>query len=688
MSRTLSNPENASPLVRSQSEVDLDDRGAAVAPRVGVEANPPVAFGRVKTYTSLPSLKNFDEHSPQLSERDSIFATTYFATESNAATPRQQPSTDSKNDRIRHVASELQLPPSVLSVGGPPSSLSPQTQPSSTMTSLLTEANQSQWTKSNKTGVGQRKRDGEVLSLSQRHDSETFPNSGYLDVRPHKSSLGASNRRPHHMFTSKTSYNLRMPSPKSLSKENSHGSIADSRRAGFTKLHSESADGNTDNVSKTTYAQRDDQPIEAILASDEPAPHGRSRKASHYLGIFKEKVSLRDPKKSMENRREIMEVDKEPGTMNLWEGKDMGYGDMGEVFYHRKQDYGMNRHNRDGELSNEQGEEPIEPTRLTRSSTQSTTATPSLFSKQSTLTAESEGDTTPPERDRIEWRSGNQAPGSFPLRLLEEIRSHRKEKTLKAPLEDSSKDHNTPDSGPEGLSKRDALIRSTQPASYNKSEVHLEDEEGESDKERISSATYYPHQAPSPDTVAEHLQHGQGQLAKEELELTHLPPQTIDLHVEESQVIHESGNSAFNLQSKDRIQYIQREYRHTPPLSESLERRDPRWSVVSSASDTEYESADDISRSDKDSEVERTDNGDITPTATPNANSFLKSRRRHGRKPLRAVELQPYKHQVGGHTKVFSFSKQAICKELNNRENVFYEVIERNHPQLLQFLPR
>jgi inositol-hexakisphosphate kinase len=56
--------------------------------------------------------------------------------------------------------------------------------------------------------------------------------------------------------------------------------------------------------------------------------------------------------------------------------------------------------------------------------------------------------------------------------------------------------------------------------------------------------------------------------------------------------------------------------------------------------------------------------------------------------PLEAIELIPYKHQVGGHTTLWRFSKRAVCKQLNNSENKFYENIERFHPDLLDFLPR
>ena len=56
--------------------------------------------------------------------------------------------------------------------------------------------------------------------------------------------------------------------------------------------------------------------------------------------------------------------------------------------------------------------------------------------------------------------------------------------------------------------------------------------------------------------------------------------------------------------------------------------------------------------------------------------------------PLEAIELIPYRHQVGGHTTLWRFSRRAVCKQLNNRENEFYETIERYHRDLLPFLPR
>ncbi|SCU78741.1 LANO_0A03840g1_1 [Lachancea nothofagi CBS 11611] len=53
-----------------------------------------------------------------------------------------------------------------------------------------------------------------------------------------------------------------------------------------------------------------------------------------------------------------------------------------------------------------------------------------------------------------------------------------------------------------------------------------------------------------------------------------------------------------------------------------------------------------------------------------------------------AVELQPFTNKVGGHTAIFRFSERAVCKALVSRENMWYENIEQQHKELLDFIPR
>ncbi|KAF8539175.1 hypothetical protein BDD12DRAFT_883026 [Trichophaea hybrida] len=96
---------------------------------------------------------------------------------------------------------------------------------------------------------------------------------------------------------------------------------------------------------------------------------------------------------------------------------------------------------------------------------------------------------------------------------------------------------------------------------------------------------------------------------------------------------------------------------------------------------------DDIKRcvfiEDTDVDVVSTQERRTSPYKAPGTNNWFTEAAPRG-----AVELKPYKHQVGGHTALFRFSQKAVCKSLSNRENEFYEAIETRHPELLKFLPR
>ncbi|KAL6877751.1 SAICAR synthase-like protein [Trichoderma longibrachiatum] len=76
------------------------------------------------------------------------------------------------------------------------------------------------------------------------------------------------------------------------------------------------------------------------------------------------------------------------------------------------------------------------------------------------------------------------------------------------------------------------------------------------------------------------------------------------------------------------------------------------------------------------------------PRAVTHHEDHVHEHQHQARRPLQAIELIPYKHQVGGHNTLWRFSRRAVCKQLSNRENEFYETIERYHRDLLPFLPR
>ncbi|KAJ7774243.1 hypothetical protein DFH07DRAFT_123053 [Mycena maculata] len=52
------------------------------------------------------------------------------------------------------------------------------------------------------------------------------------------------------------------------------------------------------------------------------------------------------------------------------------------------------------------------------------------------------------------------------------------------------------------------------------------------------------------------------------------------------------------------------------------------------------------------------------------------------------IPLRPFRNQVGGHSAIYKFTKQAVCKPLVSRENLFYESVEREAPPLLGYIPR
>ena len=98
----------------------------------------------------------------------------------------------------------------------------------------------------------------------------------------------------------------------------------------------------------------------------------------------------------------------------------------------------------------------------------------------------------------------------------------------------------------------------------------------------------------------------------------------------------------------------------------------------------------------KGEESSQTDDPESTPTGSVRAKHDLAMRykkhihnhQQEPKAPLAAIELMPYSHQVGGHTTMWRFTKRAVCKQMNNSENAFYEKVERYHPNLMKFLPR
>lgn len=225
-------------------------------------------------------------------------------------------------------------------------------------------------------------------------------------------------------------------------------------------------------------------------------------------------------------------------------------------------------------------------------------------------------------------------------------------------------------------------------------EIQGGQDDEESDQEQISSAQYIPHRGKSARPSVAPTS------AQEEEKGVPLPlPADVTLRTPLTDTF-EAGqgeapaNVEIALLSEDESQVLHGEI---PISRKSSDQKDDEFQVPPPTppsrpdvySDTEYAS------DSYDSAV--TEEDETTPTATPTAKSTFKdpsasSADRAATEtqppPIGAVELKPYNHQVGGHSTVYSFSRQAVCKQLNSKENEFYETVEQFHPELLDFLPR
>ena len=448
--------------------------------------------------------------------------------------------------------------------------------------------------------------------------------------------------------------------------------------------------------------KRMEKRIEATLADAEPSSHARSRKSSHTLGLFKETAasqglhSRRDRARTISDNesdssvtaRPLLDEDKAKYDHHGHLTSNLGIQDnkieeesLSKVL---EQDF----HVPEDKKTSYNLQQPLQPLHSTSLSE------PSGRHGTEVRSPSNVGDGSPPNNEtRQSSRSGAITKEQIPPRLLEEIKSQH---NLTTPLQEKFRSPQLDPAAqildkekPEVVtcSKEDATTEAGERKVYGK----VTDEENEDEEsEHISSILYNPHQAPSPDALVD-VSIDDARKTKEasidsntQLPEPALPP--VD-DVEDT----EDVDIALQIHNKNR--YFHGDLSKSKQTSTETEVKQAPESGFSSASESDYESQDENRPLSGHEDSSLTDDAEATPRASPNTRrSYLASRSRKSRRdpvaPLVAVELKPYNHQVGGHSKVFRFSKRAVCKQLSNRENEFYEVVERLHPELLKFLPK
>lgn len=453
-------------------------------------------------------------------------------------------------------------------------------------------------------------------------------------------------------------------------------------------------------------SERVDRQIEATVNDVEPSSNARSRKASHVLGLFRENAAPQDGQKGGRKSRSMSS-----------ESMDVGSDERARKLEDLTKTKGDANAAKNDEPSRANGGGPNpEPSQLSgREETSQPEITNVLKCFQQPPTSSSNtvlGSSTNKDRfsSHVDPRGRNHSAiegsgditastAEVPAKLLEEIRNYH---NLAPPFHSKFRSTQTksvgptPDGGEVEQPTEPGVVVSSQQGPQrldhqDKSSASPTDEEEESDKEQISSALYYPHQVPSPEA----LQDVSIDDARKARVIEILEPQLPEPALMTSDVSEEPPCDVdITLQSHNKSKHLHGDLpKSRPTFGTEADYSQFIEGGTSSASESEYESTEENIHPSNHEDSSLTDDPNATPRASPKTRkSYLQSRfRKSHRKPkapVNAVELKPYNHQVGGHSRVFRFSKRAVCKELSNRENVFYEAIEHQHPELLKFLPR
>ncbi|KAJ5587482.1 uncharacterized protein N7459_003247 [Penicillium hispanicum] len=648
----------------SQGAQQVPSPSRAESPTVHQWADPATPFA-LKRVPAVP-LEKYTRpdvvHSPQLSERDSIFATHYLPSDSGANTPQLPPEKAADNER--HVD---QIP-DLDDVSGSPSPLSKvfphrsNVGPShmevdvhrhyplrSSSFFSSSDARRLSHLRSSISSTDQVKdweAEGGIQLLHRVPSDETGTKiSGSQDFPAERSLLPSALDDVAYYPQSLTS-----PSP-----GHDRSFVGSEAFPAYTSLADPSRGVPLQRSASRGRRGRVDSSIEANFTNVEPAANVRSRKSSHYLGLFKENTTSPDRK-----RREDRDRQHDEAPQSKDRAMDHEYQTL---------------------------ESPMEEDGLLRKSI----SLPSLGEGTS-----SDSHPLAKSNDQLEQDEPfKRRPPMLPRKLLEEIRNF----------------HLTPGGGRgSSFSKSIPTLSAERGRDYFQAEPHVErfpesfssvDEgrrrsapfEDEEENEQIKSAVYFPHERVNvPEGVNSPQQlvadsHSVQQVQLSAAEKGHelmLVAQDRSASPEQ-----EVSHVDISFRSKNESKILHGDLQDLRSPSESVAEKS-----LSSISERSYDSTcdSDVMSADENGlslldDSSLTDDAEATPTATPTQRSKLALRRKTPG-PLGAVELKPYRHQVGGHTTVFRFSRRAVCKQLNNRENEFYERIERRHPDMLLFLPR
>lgn len=617
----------------------------------------------------------FDD-SPQLSERDSIFATHYVpSTDSNASTPRLRPAAVG-NDSLRTASRDLEASTAVNELDN--------------STRYSTENAQSQFSSipllaaspiTTEFPAGPDSYSSSHLASPQTPPGRIPVEKFSLEDSALPSVTSAMKVEP----TSRWSPHIRRTSSEGTPWHNSKrikaGGIATALAAAKAQQRNSRSstmfgEGNLSDlqlrnrpegqsggsVSPTKTKKR--SPQEPTKQSGWPGDHAlhsvniQSRKSSYALGIFPgQPVPHETPTKKEARERDWVRMEKESAA------EESGRAEKAKKQAEKQRDSGKT--DVLGSIETIPEDKVISPKKEKEDPVPTVERTPG------------------PKRHAV------------PLKLLEEIRNYHAQKPQLSATSAQPKSILPKISDPEHGVLFERISPNTPSPDFHGIDKKRRDKTDQCDESenqvQISSAIYYPHQGPLDieDEEFEPLNGPLPVLQRERSASLHrlhtvTSPERIDISLQAGKDGHiVSGN--FKLAQDPSTASTPSSISPIPTISEptadSFSPSD-RESAISEAS-----SRDELSSLTDDAD----DDVDATPTPTPTQSNLLQVEHKPTEPevaPRIAVELKPFRHQVGGHSTVFKLSRLAVCKQLNKRENQFYEKLERTHPEVLKFLPR
>lgn len=577
---------------------------------------------------------------PQLSERDSIFATTYLPSDSPAPSPRTLARSTQHNDYVEdQTRSDMAVnvsTPRRLTAASTPRQQQTQQPPSS-----LKEAQSLLSARFNSS----RKHEPDMSFESMAESPPPFMSP--VDSPVHRPTTPAS--VIHHT----TSLDDTLAESDNTTERLKNRMWRVGNAEAFLQ-HSGHAPRKSGHV---------DKKIEATLAKSEVPAAARSRKASHYLRVFKENDAAEEQKKREGRGKDRRQPER--ALQNLQE-EDLPRSSSSAL------------------------------TEQLQKASRPSSAANSPYGGPATSYFETSADAGR-EDGSIQF-SVNEAGRAqeLPARLLEEIRNFHN--LTPGGQRGSSFSKSLPTAAAEKLRAHGAKARTPhmrdsldyfQTPRDGSSDHSPGSEEEESEKEHISSALYFPHrQLKSPEPIPEEEETRRAEVASIR-KLSNANAGKGPKGWAKEEAVKTPEEVEISLQSQDTNQCL-----HGDIQSTSSAQQDDSTSLASAPADattsaeSEYDSLAESSHSLNDYDSSATDDLGTTPTATSRKHEQKPAAPVQPPAPLGAVELKPFNHQVGGHTTVYRFSRRAVCKQLNNRENEFYETVERQHPELLNFLPR